>query len=98
MQVYARANRCSLSHYRDSDGLEVDLIIERPDGTWAAAEVKLGGAAAVERGAGTLRRLHDKLDRARTGDPASLMVIIAGGYAYQRPDGVCVVPLTALGP
>lgn len=98
LQVYARANRCSLSHYRDSDNLEVDLIIERPDGTWAAAEVKLGGAAAVERGARTLRRLHDKLDRTRTGDPAGLIVITAGGYAYQRPDGVCAVPLTALGP
>ena len=98
LQVYARANRCSLSHYRDSDNLEVDLIIERPDGTWAAAEVKLGGAAAIDRGAKTLRRLHDKLDRTKNGDPATLMVITAGGYAYERPDGVCVVPITALGP
>lgn len=98
LQVYARAHRCSLSHYRDSDNLEVDLIIERPDGTWAAAEVKLGGAAAIDSGARTLRRLRDKLDRARTRDPARLIVITAGGYAYERPDGVCVVPITALGP
>ena len=98
LQVYARANRGSLSHYRDSDNLEVDLIIQQPDGTWAAAEVKLGGTAAIDRAARTLLRLHDKLDRARTGDPAKLMVITAGGYAYERPDGVCVVPITALGP
>ena len=76
----------------------VDLIIERPDGTWAAAEVELGGAAAIDRGARTLRRLRDKLDRARTGAPAKLIVITVGGYAYERPDGVCVVPITALGP
>ena len=98
LQVYARANRCSLSHYRDSDNLEVDLIVERPDGTWAAAEVKLGGTAAIDKGARTLRRLRDKLDRARTSDPARLIVITAGGYAYERPDGVCVAPITALRP
>ena len=98
LQVYARANRCSLSHYRDSDNLEVDLVIERPDATWAAAEVKLGGTAAIDRGARTLLRLRDKLDRAKNGDPARLMVITAGGYAYERPDKVCVVPITALGP
>ena len=98
LQVYARANRGSLSHYRDSDNLEVDLIVERPNGTWAAAEVKLGGAAAIDKGARTLRRLRDKLDRDKTGDPAKLMVITASGYAYERPDGVCVVPITALGP
>lgn len=98
MQVYAQAGRCSLSHYRDSDNLEVDLIVERPDGAWAAAEVKLGGAAAVEQGARTLRRLHDKLRREQTDRPARLLVITAGGYAYERRDGVCVVPITALGP
>ena len=98
LQVYARANRGSLSHYRDSDNLEVDLIVEHPDGKWVAAEVKLGGAAAIDRAARTLRRLRGKLDRAKTGDPAKLIVITAGGYAYERPDGVAVVPITSVGP
>ncbi len=98
LQVYARANRCSLSHYRDSDNLEVDLIVEHPDGRWVAAEVKLGGAAAIDKGAGSLRRLLAKLDRARTGDPAKLVVITATGYAYERPDGVAVAPITSLAP
>lgn len=96
--VYAQANRCSVSHYRDSDSLEVDLIVTHPDGRWIAAEVKLGGAAAIEKGARALRRLCDKLDQDRTGNPAKLMVITAGGYAYERPDGVCVAPITSLGP
>ncbi|MCY3961958.1 MAG: DUF4143 domain-containing protein [bacterium] len=96
--VYAQANRCSVSHYRDSDNLEVDLIVTHPDGRWIAAEVKLGGAAAIEKGARALRRLCDKLDQDRTGNPAKLMVITAGGYAYERPDGVCVAPITSLGP
>ena len=96
--VYAQANRGSVSHYRDSDNLEVDLIVERPDGTWIAAEAKLGGTAAIEKGAQTLLRLKDKLDQSRTGSPAKLLVITAGGYAYERPDGVCVAPITSLGP
>ncbi len=97
LQVYARANRCSLSHYRDSD-LEVDLIVEHPDGRWVAAEVKLGGAAAIDKAARALRQLTGKLDRAKTGDPAKLVVITAGGYAFERPDGIAVVPITSLGP
>ena len=33
------------------------------------------------------------------GNPAGLVVITAAdGYAYQRPDGVAVVPFFALGP
>ena len=98
LQVYARANRCSLAHYRDSDNLEVDLIVEHPDGRWIAAEVKLGGAAAIDKGAESLRRLLAKLDRAKTGDPAKLVVITATGYAYERPDGVAVAPITSLAP
>ncbi len=98
LQVYAQASRCSLAHYRDSDNLEVDLIVEHPDGRWVAVEVKLGGAAAIDKGARSLRRLHDKLDRARTGDPVKLVVVTAGGYAYERPDGVAVAPITSLAP
>ena len=96
--VYAQANRCLVSHYRDSDNLEVDLIIAHPDGRWIAAEVKVGGASAIDRGAQSLRRLCGKLDQAKTGDPVKLMVITAGGYAYERSDGVCVAPITSLGP
>ncbi len=98
LQVYAQASRCSLSHYRDSHNLEVDLIIEHPDRRWMAVEVKLGGAKAIDKGAESLHRLRAKLDPKRSGDPAGLVVVTAGGYGYERPDGVCVVPITSLGP
>lgn len=98
VQVYAQAGRCNLSHYRDSRNLEVDLIIEHPDGRWAAAEVKLGGAEAIQKGVQALRRLCDKLDPTRIDPPCRLIVITSGGYAYERSDGVCVVPITSLGP
>lgn len=96
--VYAQASRCTIMHYRDSDNLEVDLIVAHPDGRWMAAEVKLGGGAAIDKGAQALGRLRDKLDLAKTGNPAKLMVITATGYSYEHPDGVSVVPITSLGP
>ena len=38
------------------------------------------------------------LEAGQTGSPARLAVITATGYAYERPDGVCVVPLTSMRP
>ena len=35
-----------LHYYRDSDGLEVDAVVEMRDGRWAAFEVKLGESQA----------------------------------------------------
>ena len=71
---------------------------EHRDGRWIAAQVKLGGPEAIVRGARALLRLRAGLDRARTADPTKLLVITAGGYAYERPDGICVAPITSLGP
>ena len=45
---------------------------------------------------GRLRRAKVNLERA--GEPAKLLVVTAGGYAYEREDGVAVAPLTALAP
>ncbi|MDE0269103.1 MAG: DUF4143 domain-containing protein [Acidimicrobiaceae bacterium] len=99
LQVYAQLNRCSLSHYRDSGNLEVDLIVEHRDGRWVAIEVKLGGADSIDEAARSLLRLQTKLDRRKTRAPVKLVVVTAsGGYAYERPDGVAVTPITHLGP
>ena len=98
LRVLGGSTDCELSHYRDSDGLEVDAILRRPDGAWIAVEVKLGGEAAIDTASRNLLRLARKVDTRRAGEPARLVVITAGGYGYQRPDGVAVVPVTALGP
>ena len=98
LHVYAGANRAALSHYRDSQGLEVDLVITQPDGRWAAVEVKLGGRDAVDKAAASLARLRTRVDSASQGAPSRLIVVTATGYAFERPDGVCVIPITSLGP
>ncbi len=98
MRIYAEPLRASVLHYRDNTGLEADAIIEHPDGSWMAVEVKLGGDRAIEAAARSLLRLRDRVNTDQTGEPADLIVVTAFGYPYRRPDGVSVVPVTALGP
>ncbi len=98
LRVYAQQRRCALSHYRDSDGLEIDAIIERPSGQWLAVEIKLGGDQAIDGAARSLHTLRRKVSERAEGAPSDLVVITAGGYGYRRPDGVAVVPFSALGP
>ena len=98
LRVYAQALGGWLHHYRDSAGLEVDIIIERGDGQWVAIEVKLGTNAAIDHAADVLLKLRDRVDTSVLGPPSNLVVVTASGYGYRRSDGVLVTPVTALGP
>ena len=99
LRVYCQALRAELSHYRDNTGLEVDAIIRRRNGEWIAVEIKLGGRAAIEAAAAALTKLRDhRIDSTQVGAPRRLVVVTATGFAYERTDGVAVVPITALGP
>ena len=40
----------------------------------------------------------DHIDPAEVGEPKRLVVLTAVGYAYERTDGVVVVPITSLAP
>ena len=99
LRIYGQAERAKVFHYRDNTGLEVDAVIERDDGAWIAAEVKLNPSPkAVDKAAKSLLRLTAKTTRQRSGSLACLLVITPTGAAYRRPDGVQVAPITALGP
>ena len=99
LRIYAEAGECRpISHYRDDSGLEVDAVLQRRDGAWIAVEVKLGGETLVESGAEALLKLRERIDDRRIGEPSRLVVVTAVGYAYDRPDGVSVVPITDLAP
>jgi uncharacterized protein len=97
LRVYAQACDARVLHYRDSDGLEVDAIVQRADGVWGAFEIKLG-AAQAEEAAPVLRRFARRIDTERCGEPAVLGVIVGTGYGYRREDGIAVIPIGALGP
>ena len=98
LRVYAEACRARVYHYRDKAKLEVDAVVERDDGAWVAAEVKLGEPATVDAAANSLQALRSKVDTAVVGRPRALIVVTSTGRAHLRDDGVGVVPLTALAP
>jgi len=95
LRVYAQTTKAqSVFHYRDSKGRdEIDIVVEDSDGSWIAVEVKLG-AHAVEEAANALHRVTAKIER----PPTAMVIVVPTGVAYQRPDGIHVVPLTVLGP
>ncbi len=97
LRVYAQPRRGQVRFYRDNKGLEVDAIVETPDGRWIAAEVKLGHNR-VDEGAHNLLALKDKLSDATNAACGALVVIVADSPTYTRPDGVIVTSIAALGP
>jgi uncharacterized protein len=97
LRIYAQANDAEVLQYRDNTGLEVDAVVEAADGRWAAFEIKLG-VGRVDEAAESLLTFKDRVDTRWSGPPEALGVIVATGFGYQRPDGVGVIPIGALGP
>jgi predicted AAA+ superfamily ATPase len=95
LRVYADASGANVFHYRDSRGTEADAIVEYADGTWGAFEIKLG-IGAVDEAASSLKKLAEKIDTTKVKSRVALTVITGNGFAYRRPDGVNVVPMSAL--
>jgi len=95
VRVYAQHNDGEVFHYRDKSGLEADMIVALRDGRWAAIEVKLGNKQ-IEEAAENLLKLKEKIDADKMREPSFLMVLTGGQYAFQRKDGVLVVPIGCL--
>ena len=98
LRIYAQSLGARLYYYGDESGLEADAIIDGIDGRWAAVEIKLGGGTAITRAMKSLRAVRERVDTARRGMPARLILVTAFGHGYQTDDGIAVVPLTALRP
>lgn len=97
LAVYAAASGCRLMHYQDYKNNEIDAVVEAPDGSWGAVEIKLG-AGEIDYAAKTLLKA-DKAMREASGKGASFLAVVCGlaSYGYCREDGVNVIPVTALG-
>ena len=95
LRVYTRALKGEVLHYHDESGLESDAVVSLRDGHYALLEAKMG-AGDVEEGASNLLKLAGKVDCGVMGPPSFCAVLVPGGYAYRRPDGVLVIPITCL--
>lgn len=98
LKIYADSFNAKCYHYQDYKDREVDSIIELEDGSWCCFEVKLG-ANQVDEAAKNLVKLKEQISKEGGKVPSSLCVICGLiSAAYQRPDGVYVVPITSLRP
>lgn len=96
LRVYAQPLDGEVFFYRDSDGREIDAIVDA-GAAWGAFEIKLG-ARQVDEAAKRLLKIVEDIDTSRRGEPSVLGVITGGGFGYVRPDGVHVIPLDSLAP
>lgn len=96
LKIYASSFNAQTYHYQDYKNNEIDQIIELEDGEWCAFEIKLG-AKDIEKGANNLIKIKNEIIK-NNGKPPKIMCVICGltNAAYIRPDGVYVVPITAL--
>ena len=97
LKIYAESFGGKLYHYQDYRGGEIDAVVEMPDGKWCAFEIKLG-ANQIEAAAEALLRLKKDIEKEPKGKLPAILCVICGmsNAAYQREDGVYVVPITAL--
>lgn len=96
LRVYAQANDSNVYYYRDSSGLEVDAIVQKANGKWAAFEIKLG-VGSIEEAASNLKKMINTLDHNKVAAPESMNIITGTGISYTRNDGINVISIGSLG-
>lgn len=97
LRVLSAPLRGTVAHYLDSNGVEVDAILQIPDGTWGAFEVKLG-PGRIDEAATSLLRFTSTIHTEKISKPAVAGIITTATYSYTRKDGIQVIPVAALRP
>ncbi|MCM1538202.1 MAG: DUF4143 domain-containing protein [bacterium] len=97
LRIYAESFGANLYHYQDYKNQEIDAVIELPDGNWCAFEIKLG-ANQIDAAAANLLKIKRQIEEEPAGKAPIMLCVLSGlaNAAYRRPDGVFVVPITAL--
>ena len=99
LRIYMDALDGETLHYKDKTGMECDAVLHRRDGRYGLVEIKLGGDSLIEEGASSLGKLARLIASRKMPKPSFQMVLTAvGDLAYRRPDGIFVVPVSALRP
>ena len=96
LNVYAKANDAQVFHYSDSYGYEVDAIVQKRNGDYAAFEIKLG-VGFIDEAAENLKKFRSNIDTSKMDLPKTLNIITGTGMSYLRPDGIQVISLASLG-
>lgn len=91
-----------MSYYHDRYGLEADGVLTLKDGRYALLEFKLGDRE-INEGAAHLCKIeqliqeYNEKEKERPLRLPDLKIVITGtDYAYQREDGVFIIPIGCL--
>lgn len=93
IKTYASLNDAKVFYYKDSSGLEVDMIVERRDGKFAAIEVKLGGEERIAEAVQNLEKFKGRLTDSKLKNLTSMNILVAGDISYTRKDGINIISL-----
>nr|WP_291403691.1 DUF4143 domain-containing protein [Acidaminobacter sp.] len=99
LKIYSESFGAQVFHYRDDSGREIDAVIELPDGSWGAFEIKLG-ANQIDDAARDLLAIQKLMEEDPKAKAPAVLGVICGlsHFGYTREDGVMVIPITALKP
>lgn len=95
LRIYSQTMGGNISYYHDRYGLECDAVLHLKDGSYALIEMKLG-SKEIDEGSMHLLKLKELITQHGMKQPSLLMVITGGKIAYQREDGVYVIPIGCL--
>ncbi|MCW5951364.1 MAG: ATP-binding protein [Propionibacteriaceae bacterium] len=94
VRTYAELMNARIGHLRTRNGdREIDMIVETNDLDCVALEAKLSGTVEDR----DVQHLH-WLKRQIGPRLKDAVILNTGRFAYRRPDGIAVVPLSLLGP
>lgn len=97
LKIYAETFGANVYHYQDYRNNEIDAVVELANGEWCAFEIKLG-AHQIDDAAKNLIKIKKQFENDPKGKPPKVLGVICGlsNAAYQREDGVFVIPITSL--
>lgn len=95
LKIYSTSLGGTISYYHDRYGLECDAVLHLNNGKYALIEMKLG-SREIQDGANHLLEMDKLIKSKHMKAPSFLMVLTGGEYAYQREDGVFVIPIACL--
>ena len=90
LKVYANMCGAKVYQYHDASDLEVDAIIEKPNGDWLPVEVKLGGVQA-EKALENVDKLVRKMTAAGNRPPVCELVVYGFGTPSKPAHSDCII-------
>ncbi len=94
-QLASEGARLRRHHFRNFNGREIDLVLERPDGSMVGLEIKATSSPS-ERHIGSLRWLRDQIDSVAPGAFRAGLLLHTGDQFLPVGDRLHMVPISSL--